>query len=147
MVKKKSGMGRRRKKSNSTNEGAKRSKTEDEEKNLAQYRDGLLHGIRALLGKMEEKDLVAIMMYIGSMEGAGEKQKTTTSAQPPAVGSVTATAREEAIAITNITFNPSESPPTTEQAPANPTTSSATTTTTTTTTTVPPSPQEQQPTK
>ena len=116
MVKKKrSGMARRRKKSNTTtrNEAAKRSKTEEEEKNPAQYRDGLLQGIRALLGKMEEKDLVAIMMYIGSMEGAGEKQKTTTSAQPPAVGSVTATAREEAIAITNITFNPSESPPTT----------------------------------
>ena len=125
MVKKKRGMARRRKKSNTTTnkEAAKRSKTE-EEKNPAQYRDGLLQGIRALLGKMEEKDLVAIMMYIGSMEGAGEKQKTTTStsAQPPAVGSVTATAREEAIAITNITFNPSESPPTTEQAPANPTT-------------------------
>ena len=140
MVKKKRGMARRRKKSNTTTneEAAKRSKTE-EEKNPAQYRDGLLQGIRALLGKMEEKDLVAIMMYIGSMEGAGEKQKTTTSAQPPAVGSVTATAREEAIAITNITFNPSESSPTTEQAPANPTTSSATTTTTT----VPPSPQDE----
>ena len=92
MVKKKrSGMARRRKKSNTTtNEAAKRSKTE-EEKNPAQYRDGLLHGIRALLGKMEEKDLVAIMMYIGSMEGAGEKQKRTTSAQPPAVGSVVPT--------------------------------------------------------
>mmetsp|Transcript_15000 Transcript_15000/g.30909 ORF Transcript_15000/g.30909 Transcript_15000/m.30909 type:complete len:172 (+) Transcript_15000:268-783(+) len=51
---------------------------------------------------MNEKDLLAVMMYVGSMEGAGEKQKTTTSAQPPAVGSVTATAREEATAITTV---------------------------------------------
>ena len=157
MVKKKSSMARRRKKSNTTTneEAAKRSKTEEEKNNPAEYRDGILHGIKVLLGKMDEKDLLAVMLYVGSMEGGAlEKQKTTTSAQPPAVGSVTATAREEAIAITNITFNPSESPTTTTDAPANPTTTEAANPTTTqanhpptsatTTTTVPPSPQEQQ---
>ena len=83
MVKKKSGMARRRKKSNTTtNEAAKRSKLEDEKKNPAEYRDGILQGIRAVLGKMDEKDLLAVMVYVGSMEGgAGEKEKTTTSAQ------------------------------------------------------------------
>jgi len=77
MVKKKSTTRRRRKKSNTTTneEAAKRSKTE-EEKNPAEYRDGILQGIRAILGKMDEKDLLAVMMYVGSMEGAGEKQKT-----------------------------------------------------------------------
>ena len=157
MVKKKSGMGCRRKKSNSTNKGAKRSKTE-EEKNPAQYRDGLLQGIRALLGKMDEKDLLAVMVYVGSMDGgaAVEKQKTTTSAKASAapVCSVTATAREESIAITTVTVHPSSpSPTTTTEAPANPTTTEAVNPTTqanhpptsaSTTTTVPPSPQEQQ---
>ena len=64
MVKKKSTTRRRRKKSNTTtNKGAKRSKTEeDDEKNLStqQYRDGILQGIRAVLGKMDEKDLLAV---------------------------------------------------------------------------------------
>jgi len=149
MVKKKSSTRRRRKKSNdtTTNEGAKRSKTEDEEKNLStqQYRDGILQGIRAVLGKMDEKDLLAVMVYVGSMEGgAGEKEKTTTSAQQQEGFSVTATSREESIAITSVTVNPSSSPtPTTERAPANPTTSATTTTTTTATTTVPPSPQDE----
>ena len=158
MVKKKSGMARRRKKSNTTtNEAAKRSKTEDEKKNPAEYRDGILQGIRAVLGKMDEKDLLAVMVYVGSMEAgaAVEKQKTTTSAKASTVGSVTATAREEAIAITNITFNPSDSPTTTTDAPANPTTTEAANPTTTqanhpptsatTTTTVPPSPQDSAP--
>ena len=68
MVKKKSSMAGRRKKSNTTTneEAAKRSKTE-EEKNPAEYRDGILHGIKVLLGKMDEKDLLAVMMYVGSM--------------------------------------------------------------------------------
>ena len=71
MVKKKSGMARRRKKSNTTttNKGAKRSKKTAKQENPAEYRNGLLQGIRALLGKMDDKDLLAIMMYAGSMEG------------------------------------------------------------------------------
>mmetsp|Transcript_20637 Transcript_20637/g.45890 ORF Transcript_20637/g.45890 Transcript_20637/m.45890 type:complete len:172 (+) Transcript_20637:84-599(+) len=125
---KKSTVGYRRKnKSNTTTTTprnvAKRSKIDD--KKPAEYRNGILHGIRVILGKMDEKDLLAVMMYVGSMEGAGEKQKTTTSAQPPAVGSVTATAREEATAITTVTVHPSPSPTTTTEAPANPTTTEA----------------------
>ena len=79
MVKKKSGMARRRKKSNTTtNEGAKRSKTAKQE-NPAEYRNGLLQGIRALLGKMDDKELVALMAYgVSTME---DKQKST-SLQP-----------------------------------------------------------------
>ena len=125
-------------------------------KNPAEYRNGILHGIRVILGKMDEKDLLAVMMYVGSMEGApGEKQKTTTSAQPPpAVGSVTATARgEEATAITTVTVHPSPCPTTTTEAPANPTTTEQAANPTTeanhptsaTTTTVPPSPQDPAP--
>eukprot|EP00534_Pseudo-nitzschia_fraudulenta_P019685 CAMPEP_0201277884 /NCGR_PEP_ID=MMETSP0853-20130426/59814_1 /ASSEMBLY_ACC=CAM_ASM_000640 /TAXON_ID=183588 /ORGANISM="Pseudo-nitzschia fraudulenta, Strain WWA7" /LENGTH=404 /DNA_ID=CAMNT_0047586119 /DNA_START=136 /DNA_END=1350 /DNA_ORIENTATION=- len=72
MVKKKSTTCRRRKKSNTTtNKGAKRSKTEEEKNNPAEYMDGILQGIRAILGKMDEKDLLAVMMCVGSMEGAG----------------------------------------------------------------------------
>ena len=145
---------RRKNKSNTTtttpaSNAAKRSKID--EKNPVQYRkNGILQGIRAIIGQMDEKDLLSVMMYIGSMEG-GEKQKTTTSAQPPAVGSVTATAREEATAITTVTVHPLPSPTTTTEAPANPTTTEAANPTTqanhpptsaTTTTTVPPSPQE-----
>jgi len=155
---KKSTVGYRRKnKSNTTTTTprnvAKRSKIDD--KKPAEYRNGILHGIRVILGKMDEKDLLAVMMYVGSMEGAiGEKQTTTTtSAQPrPAVGSVTATAREEATAITTVTVHPSPCPTTTTEAPANPTTTEAAnptteanhppTSATTTTTTVPPSPQD-----
>ena len=61
MTKKKSGTGRRRKKSNTTtqNAGAKRSKTE--EKNSVEYRNGILQGIRALLGKMDDNELLALM--------------------------------------------------------------------------------------
>ena len=53
MTKNKSATGRRSKKSNTTtqNDGAKRSKIE--EKNSAEYRNGILQGIRALLGKMD----------------------------------------------------------------------------------------------
>ena len=129
---KKSTVGYRRKnKSNTTttpSNAAKRSKID--EKNPVQYRkNGILQGIRAIIGQMDEKDLLSVMMYIGSMEG-GEKQKTTTSAQPPpAVGSVTATAREEATAIataiTTVTVHPSPSPTTTTEAPANLTTTEA----------------------
>ena len=160
---KKSTVGHRRKnKSNTTtttpaSNAAKRSKID--EKNPVQYRkNGILQGIRAIIGQMDEKDLLSVMMYIGSMEG-GEKQKTTTSAQPPpAVGSVTATAREEATAIataiTTVTVHPSPSPTTTTEAPANLTTTEASNPTTqanhpptsaTTTTTVPPSPQDSAP--
>ena len=62
MTKKKSGTGRRRKKSNTTtqNAGAKRSKTA-EEKNSVEYRNGILQGIRALLGKMDDNELLALM--------------------------------------------------------------------------------------
>ena len=68
--------GRRRKKSNTTiqNDGAKRSKTE-EEKNSTEYRNGILQGIRDLLGKMDDKELVAVMAHVSSME---EKQISTT---------------------------------------------------------------------
>eukprot|EP00534_Pseudo-nitzschia_fraudulenta_P007518 CAMPEP_0201145332 /NCGR_PEP_ID=MMETSP0851-20130426/7079_1 /ASSEMBLY_ACC=CAM_ASM_000631 /TAXON_ID=183588 /ORGANISM="Pseudo-nitzschia fraudulenta, Strain WWA7" /LENGTH=61 /DNA_ID=CAMNT_0047420457 /DNA_START=108 /DNA_END=290 /DNA_ORIENTATION=+ len=61
MVKKKSTTGRRRKKSNTTtlNDGTKRSKTQEEQKNPAEYWNGILQGIRSLLGKMNEKDLLA----------------------------------------------------------------------------------------
>jgi len=91
LAKKKSATGCRRKKSNTTtqNDGAKRSKTE--EKNSAEYRNGILQGIRALLGKMEDKALVAVMAYVSRME---EKQKPTTL-QPPLM-TVTTTATEEA---------------------------------------------------
>ena len=64
--KKKSTVGHRRKQSNTTrrtpNNEAKRSKTED--KNSAEYRNGILQGITALLGKMEDKDLLAVMMHM-----------------------------------------------------------------------------------
>ena len=93
MTKKKSSTGRRRKKSNTTtqNTGAKRSKTE--EKNSAEYRNGILHGIRALLGKLEDKALVAVMAYVSTME---EEQKPTAALQSSMT--VTATATEEATA-------------------------------------------------
>jgi len=55
---------------------AKRSKIDN--KNPAEYRNGILQGLRALLGKMDDKDLLAVMMHVGSME-QGEKQKSTTS--------------------------------------------------------------------
>ena len=76
MVKKKNSLGRRRKKLNTTtNKGAKRSKTEDN-KNPAEYRDGILQGIRALLGKLDDKTLLAVMMHVGSLMEGEEKQKT-----------------------------------------------------------------------
>ena len=77
--KQRSSVGQRRKKRNHTTtlantNAAKRLKTDD--KSPAEYRDGLLHGIRVLLGKMDDKDLLAVMMHVGSME-QGEKQKLT----------------------------------------------------------------------
>eukprot|EP00534_Pseudo-nitzschia_fraudulenta_P007811 CAMPEP_0201144998 /NCGR_PEP_ID=MMETSP0851-20130426/6755_1 /ASSEMBLY_ACC=CAM_ASM_000631 /TAXON_ID=183588 /ORGANISM="Pseudo-nitzschia fraudulenta, Strain WWA7" /LENGTH=72 /DNA_ID=CAMNT_0047420007 /DNA_START=123 /DNA_END=338 /DNA_ORIENTATION=+ len=68
---KKSTVGYRRKnKSNTTttpSNAAKRSKID--KKNPVQYRNGILQGIRAILGKMDKKALLAVMMYVGSMEG------------------------------------------------------------------------------
>ena len=68
MTKKRSTTGRRRKKSYTTtqNDGAKRSKTE--EKNSVEYRNAMLQGIRAVLGKMEDKALIAVMAYVSTME-------------------------------------------------------------------------------
>eukprot|EP00534_Pseudo-nitzschia_fraudulenta_P009447 CAMPEP_0201154230 /NCGR_PEP_ID=MMETSP0851-20130426/14443_1 /ASSEMBLY_ACC=CAM_ASM_000631 /TAXON_ID=183588 /ORGANISM="Pseudo-nitzschia fraudulenta, Strain WWA7" /LENGTH=81 /DNA_ID=CAMNT_0047431549 /DNA_START=168 /DNA_END=413 /DNA_ORIENTATION=+ len=77
--KKNSTVGYRRKQSNTTTRtpinGAKRSKTE--EKNPAEYRNGILQGITALLGKMNDKDLLAVMMHVVStMED--NKNKSTS---------------------------------------------------------------------
>ena len=161
MTKKKSGStGRRRKKSNTTtqNAGAKRSKTA-EEKNSVEYRNGILQGIRALLGKMDDNELLALMAYgVSTME---DKQKST-SLQPSMT--VTATAREEATAtatgtaIVNTTAeaanftttegNPSGAQQQTTTAPAeqaaNPTTGAVREefANNTTTATVPPSPED-----
>ena len=144
MVKKKSGMARRRKKSNTTtNEGAKRLKTAKQE-NPAEYRNGLLQSIRALLGKMDDKDLLAIMMYAGSMEG--EKQKSTTSSQeeptepsPTVVTKATATVESSVELTATATASNHTTTTTTTTDAANPSTTEEATTTT-----VPPSPQEQQ---
>ena len=97
MAKKKSATGRRRKKSNTTTQidGAKRSKTE-EEKHPPEYRNGILHGLRVILGKMDDKELLAVMGYVSTMEA---KQKSTTSQ------TVTATATEDATAIATATVN------------------------------------------
>ena len=103
MTKKKNNTARRRKKSNTTTQkdGAKRSKTE--EKNPAEYRNGILQGLRVILGKMDDKDLLAVMMYAGSME---EKQKSTTMKQQPTVtATTTATAETTAIATATINVN------------------------------------------
>eukprot|EP00534_Pseudo-nitzschia_fraudulenta_P004273 CAMPEP_0201117764 /NCGR_PEP_ID=MMETSP0850-20130426/1798_1 /ASSEMBLY_ACC=CAM_ASM_000622 /TAXON_ID=183588 /ORGANISM="Pseudo-nitzschia fraudulenta, Strain WWA7" /LENGTH=109 /DNA_ID=CAMNT_0047382379 /DNA_START=85 /DNA_END=414 /DNA_ORIENTATION=- len=93
MAKKESATGRKRKMSNTTtqNDGAKRSKTE--EMNSSAYRNGILQGIRALLGKMGDKELVAVMAFVSTME---EKQKSTTlqpliTVTTTATGSATAT--------------------------------------------------------
>ena len=132
MTKKKNNTARRRKKSNTTpKDGAKRSKTE--EKNPAEYRNGILQGLRVILGKMDDKDLLAVMMYAGSME---EKQKSTTMKQPAVTATTTATAETTAIATATIHVNH----PTTEEA-ANPTTE-ANPQAEAPTTTVPPSPQD-----
>ena len=88
MVKKKSATGRRRKKSNTTtpqNDGAKRSKTE--EMNSADYRNGILHGLRVILQKMDDKELLAVMGYVSTME---EKQKSTTLQEPSLTATATA---------------------------------------------------------
>ena len=148
MTKKKSSTGRRRKKSNTTtqNTGAKRSKTE-EEKNSAEYRNGILHGIRALLGKLEDKALVAVMAYVSTME---EEQKPTAALQSSmtvtaTATEVTATATEEATATatgTRAILNPSGAQTTAEA--ANPTTPAVTEIANppSRTATVPPSPED-----
>ena len=135
--KQRSSVGQRRKKRNHTTtpantNAAKRLKTDD--KSPAEYRDGLLHGIRVLLGKMDDKDLLAVMMHVGSME-QGEKQKSTAS-QPATTGTTavpavtaTATAIQTATMIHESTATATINPTTTES----------------TTTTVPPSPQEEDP--
>ena len=100
MVKKKSATGRRRKKSNTTtpqNDGAKRSKTE--EMNSADYRNGILHGLRVILQKMDDKELLAVMGYVSTME---EKQKSTTLQEPPSL-TATATASVESTATATVT--------------------------------------------
>ena len=74
MTKKKSALGHRRKKSNTTtqNEGAKRSKTVA--KASAEYRNGILHGLRVILGKMGDKELLAVMGYVSTMEAKQNQQ-------------------------------------------------------------------------
>ena len=143
MVKKKNNMARRRKKSNTTtmNEQAKRSKIE---KNPVEYRNGILHGLRVILGKMGDKELLAVMGYVSTME---EKQKSTIIQQPSMT--VTATATEEATAIATATVNsPATQATTTEAANTSTVAESANPTTTeevilpATTTTVPPSPED-----
>eukprot|EP00534_Pseudo-nitzschia_fraudulenta_P016849 CAMPEP_0201251898 /NCGR_PEP_ID=MMETSP0852-20130820/66616_1 /ASSEMBLY_ACC=CAM_ASM_000632 /TAXON_ID=183588 /ORGANISM="Pseudo-nitzschia fraudulenta, Strain WWA7" /LENGTH=164 /DNA_ID=CAMNT_0047551551 /DNA_START=496 /DNA_END=987 /DNA_ORIENTATION=- len=144
MVKKKSGMARRRKKSSTnttTNEGAKCSKTE--EKNPAQYRDGILQGINALLGKMDDKKLVAVMAYVSTME---EKQKSTTALQPSMT--VTTTATEDATATVTVTATVNAAAEaanftTTEGNPSGAQTTTPESANPTTTATVPPSPEDQ----
>eukprot|EP00534_Pseudo-nitzschia_fraudulenta_P008462 CAMPEP_0201141858 /NCGR_PEP_ID=MMETSP0851-20130426/3549_1 /ASSEMBLY_ACC=CAM_ASM_000631 /TAXON_ID=183588 /ORGANISM="Pseudo-nitzschia fraudulenta, Strain WWA7" /LENGTH=153 /DNA_ID=CAMNT_0047415227 /DNA_START=75 /DNA_END=536 /DNA_ORIENTATION=+ len=130
MTKKKSATGHRRKKSNTTtqNEGAKRSKTVANAS--AEYRNGILHGLRVILGKMDDKELLAVMGYVSTMD---EKQKLSTL-QPSMT--VTATATEEATATATATVN-SQAAPTDA---ANPTTEEVNLPETTTT--VPPSPQD-----
>ena len=118
MVKKKSTTGRRRKKSNTTtpqNDVAKRSKTE--EMNSADYRNGILHGLRVILQKMDDKELLAVMGCVSTME---KKQKSTTL--QPSMMTVTATATEESTATATATLNTAEAadppaaPPTTVEA-------------------------------
>jgi len=141
MAKKKLGTGRRRKKSNTAtqNDGAKRSKTE--EKNSAEYRNGILQGIRALLGKMDDKELVAVMAYVSTME---EKQKSTVL-QPSMTMTVTASKTEESTATATGTLNTTAEAAnltTTEGNHSGAQTPTAEAANTTTTATVPPSPPE-----
>ena len=106
-------MARRRNKSNTTtpNDGAKHSKTDDK-KNPSVYRNEILSGLRVILGKMADKDVLAVMVYAASIE---EKQQPT--ALQPAVVTVTATATvEEATVTATATANPSAAPTTTEAA-------------------------------
>ena len=142
MVKKKNNTARRRKKSNtSTNEGAKRSKTE--ENNPAEYRNGILHGLRVILGKMGDKDLLSVMGYVSTMEA---KQKSTTI-QPSMTVTATATEQATVMAIQNSAVEAANlTTTTTTEGSANPTTTTATVPPVagnpTTTATVPPSPPE-----
>ncbi len=99
--KKRSTVGHRRKnKSNTTttpNNAAKRSKIE--EKNPVEYRNGILQGITALLGKMDDKDLLAIMAHVVS--ASVEETKPTTL--QPAVAVTTTATGEEAKATATVT--------------------------------------------
>ena len=83
------------------NNGAKRSKTE--EKNSAEYSmNEILQGIRALLGKMDDNELLALMAYgVSTME---DKQKSTPL-QPSMMMTVTASATEESTATATGTLN------------------------------------------
>ena len=152
MVEKNKVMACRRKKSNITtpanNKANKRLKTEQE--NPAEYRNGILQGIRVLLGKMDDKNLLAVMMYVGSMDG-GEKQKSTTSSQPAVTTTATATATDKSTATATATANPTttdaaNATSTTNHAVANPTTEAnlpASASASASATTVPPSPQDE----
>ena len=102
MAKKKLGTCCRRKKSNTAtqNDGAKRSKTE--EKNSVDYRNEILHGLRVILQKMDDKQLLAVMGYVSTIE---EKQKSTALQPSMTTVTVTATATEEATAIATATLN------------------------------------------
>ena len=144
MVKKKSVTGRRRKNSNTTtpqNDGAKRSKTE--EMNSADYRNGILHGLRVILQKMDDKELLAVMAYVSSIDV--KQQKSTTLQEPSLTATATASVESTATAtVTGATVN------TAADHAANPSPAALTTTTTEAanlpasaeTTTVPPSPQD-----
>ena len=87
---------RRKNKSNTTtttpNNAAKRSKIVDE--------SGILQGITALLRKMDQKDLLAVMAHV--VTTLEDKTKQTTL-QPPPVVTVTATAAEGATATATAT--------------------------------------------
>ena len=129
---------RRKNKSNTTtttpNNAAKRSKIVDE--------SGILQGITALLRKMDQKDLLAVMAHVVTTLEDKTKQ---TILQPPVT--VTATAAEGATATATATVNSTtaanSTTRTTPPEAANPTTE--VNLQGTTTTTVPPSPQDHPP--
>ena len=87
---------RRKNKSNTTtttpNNAAKRSKIEDS--------SGILQGITALLRKMDDKDLIAVMAHLVTTL---EEKSIQTMLQPPVT--VTATAAEGATATATATVN------------------------------------------
>ena len=86
MVKKKSNVAWRRKKSNTRttlDDRSKQTKTTDERFSAEYSREGILHAIKLLLAKMDDKDLLAAMVYLGgsSMEDK-EKSKTLFTTLP-----------------------------------------------------------------
>eukprot|EP00534_Pseudo-nitzschia_fraudulenta_P007925 CAMPEP_0201141478 /NCGR_PEP_ID=MMETSP0851-20130426/3121_1 /ASSEMBLY_ACC=CAM_ASM_000631 /TAXON_ID=183588 /ORGANISM="Pseudo-nitzschia fraudulenta, Strain WWA7" /LENGTH=225 /DNA_ID=CAMNT_0047414643 /DNA_START=229 /DNA_END=904 /DNA_ORIENTATION=- len=122
---------RRKNKSNTTttttpNNAAKRSKIVDE--------SGILQGITALLRKMDQKDLLAVMAHVVTTL----EDKTKQTILQPAPVSVTATAAEGATATATV-----NSTTTTTTEALNPTTE--VNHPATRTTTVPPSPQDHPP--